>query len=49
VSYADFVFVSMLYMFKRADQTLFDRLVGYDPVLKRVFDACGKWFERNDR
>jgi hypothetical protein len=49
VSYADFVLVATMQMFKKADQGVFDRVVAYDPVLKDLFEASGKWLERDDR
>jgi len=49
VSYSDFVLVSMMYMYKKVDQSLFDRFVSYDPVFTKLFDACAQWYERNDK
>lgn len=48
VSYADIIIASFFYFLKRIDQSLFDRAVAHDPVLKTHYDASIKWFERDD-
>jgi hypothetical protein len=47
VSYADFVLVSTLYMYKIVGGEVFDRVVGIYPALSKVFDNCEPRFERD--
>ncbi|KAF2491132.1 hypothetical protein BU16DRAFT_621782 [Lophium mytilinum] len=47
-SYADFVTVGFLQCVKRADESVFEKLVGLEQELKKLYDACGKWLERDD-
>ena len=47
-SYADFVTVSFMHCIKRVDESVFERIFGLEPELKRLYDACGKWLERDD-
>lgn len=47
-SYADLIFVSFLQFLRRCDQSLFDKAVAFDPVIKANYDACSKWLERDD-
>lgn len=49
VSYADFVFVAFLRFFERVDRrVLFERCVRFDEGFGRLYEACGKWLERDD-
>lgn len=49
VSYADFVLVSALHMFKRVDQALlYDRVVSIEPALGLLYNASKAWLERDD-
>jgi len=47
-SYADFVTVAFLHCVKRADESVFKRIVGLESELKKLYDACAKWLERDD-
>ena len=47
-SFADFVTVGFLHCVKRVDESVFDRLIGLEPELKKLYDACAKWLERDD-
>jgi len=47
-SYSDFVIVSSLHMLSRIDQKIFDRIVGIEPKLGEVYNACKPWLERDD-
>lgn len=47
-SYADIVFASFGYFLKRADQSVFEKAIAKEPVLKTHYDACAQWFERDD-
>lgn len=47
VSYADFIFVSSLYFVKRLDEQVFQRLVSFDPVFAKVYEACEQWFTKD--
>jgi len=48
-SYTDFVIVSFLQFFKAIDQKLlFDRVVGIEPALGKLYDASKQWLERED-
>ncbi|CAI6341388.1 unnamed protein product [Periconia digitata] len=47
VSYADFIFVSLLQMMKRINKEgLFDRYMALDPAFPKIFDACKPWLEK---
>jgi len=48
VSYADFVLVSAIHFFKRVDESYFERFVGSDDAFGKLYEACGKWLERDD-
>ncbi|KAJ4362760.1 hypothetical protein N0V95_001251 [Ascochyta clinopodiicola] len=48
VSYADFIFVSMLYFVKRLDEQVYQRLVSFDPVFTKVYEASGQWFTKDN-
>ena len=47
-SYADFVTVGFMHCVKRVDESVFERIIGLEPELKKLYDACGKWLERDD-
>ncbi|KIW01904.1 hypothetical protein, variant [Verruconis gallopava] len=47
-SYADFVTVGALQCLKRADEIVFQKLVGLEPELLKLYDACREWLERDD-
>jgi glutathione S-transferase len=46
-SFADFVFVAWLSAVKEFSPEAFEQFVGFDETFRSVFDACGKWRERN--
>ena len=48
VSYADFVMVGYLQMVRRVDEELFARIGAEGPALKRLYEACAVWLERDD-
>lgn len=48
VSYADFIFVSMLHFVKRLDEQVFQRLVSSDAAISRVYEASREWFAKED-
>ncbi|KAF2131525.1 hypothetical protein P153DRAFT_365107 [Dothidotthia symphoricarpi CBS 119687] len=48
VSYADFIFVSMLHFFKRLDEGIFERYLALDPTFPRVYEACKQWLQKED-
>lgn len=50
VSYTDFRILSILLFIKRIDQDDFERLMGHPKSLplKRQFEACIKWMEKDD-
>jgi len=48
VGYADLVVVGGLEIFKRVEGRLFERVVRMEPRLGRLYEACGKWLERDD-
>lgn len=47
VSYTDFVVVGALQFVKKVDERLFERIVGMEPALGKLYDACGRWLERD--
>lgn len=48
MSYADFIFVTLLQMFKRIDQSVFERYMALDETFPKVFEACQPWMEKQD-
>ncbi|KAF2198653.1 hypothetical protein GQ43DRAFT_400414 [Delitschia confertaspora ATCC 74209] len=51
VSYADFIFVTFLEFLKRSDGEtgdLFSRFVAQDKSFLTLYEACGKWLERDN-
>lgn len=48
MSYADFVIVGYLQMAKRIDEELFARIGAAGPSLRRLYEACAPWLERDD-
>jgi len=48
VGYADLVVVGGLEFFKRVEGRFFERVVRVEPRLGRLYEACGKWLERDD-
>ena len=49
MSYADFVIVGYLRMAWRVDEALLARIGAAGPALKRLYEACAPWLERDDR
>lgn len=47
-SYADFLIVGFLEWCRCVKGGNFERVVGIDPALQDVYDACRPWLERND-
>lgn len=48
VSYADFIFVSMLHFVRRVSEENFKRLITLDPAFEKVFEASKEWLKRED-
>ncbi|KAF9696250.1 hypothetical protein EKO04_006239 [Ascochyta lentis] len=48
VSYADFIFVSMLYFVKRLDEQVYQKLVSFDPAFTKVYEASRQWFTKDN-
>ncbi|KAJ4323073.1 hypothetical protein N0V94_002097 [Neodidymelliopsis sp. IMI 364377] len=48
VSYADFIFVSMLYFVKRLDEQMYQRLLSFDPAFPNVYEASRQWFAKDN-
>lgn len=48
VSYADFIFVTLLQMFKRVDEGVFERYLALDETFPKVFEACKQWMDKQD-
>lgn len=48
VSYADFIFVAFLQFLKRLDESAFERFLGFDEAIGKVYDASKEWLERDD-
>jgi hypothetical protein len=46
--YADFVTVGFMHCLKRVDERVFKKTVTLEPELKKLYDACGEWLERDD-
>lgn len=47
VSYADFVLVSFLQFIRRFHEEAFTKALAVDDAIKKVYEACGKWLERD--
>ena len=48
VGFADFIVVGVLGYFKRIGEGLFERVIGIEPALEALYEACRPWLERND-
>ncbi|KAI4272413.1 MAG: hypothetical protein L6R38_006617 [Xanthoria sp. 2 TBL-2021] len=48
VSYADFILVGALCLFKRLGEGVFERTVRMEPALATLYEASGKWLEKNN-
>ena len=47
-SYVDFVVVSWLHFLNTIDEEIYKKVVAIDHVFGKLYDACGKWLERDD-
>ncbi|RDL36431.1 uncharacterized protein BP5553_05783 [Venustampulla echinocandica] len=48
-SYADFVIAGFLQMLKwMEEKAMFERFLKIEPALGKLYEACGKWLERDD-
>lgn len=47
-SYSDFIAVGAMQFMKRCESSLFERFVAYDQSFLTLYEACGKWLERDD-
>ena len=48
MSYADFIFVSMLRSMKHIDEDMFEACLALDPTFPKLYDACKQWLEREN-
>lgn len=48
VSYADLIFVSMLYFVERLDEQVYQKLLSFDPAFTKVYEASQQWFLKKD-
>lgn len=48
VSYADFMFVSMLCFVRRLDEQAYQRLLSFDPAFSKVYEASRQWFAKDN-
>lgn len=48
VSYADFILVGALCLFKRLGEGVFERIVGMEPTLETLYEASEKWLQKVD-
>lgn len=48
VSYADFIFTSMLYFVKQLDESFFQRMLSFDPVFSNIYKASEQWFAKDN-
>ena len=48
-SFVDFVVVGLLEFMRRIEEGILERVVGMEPGLGRLYEACKPWLERNDR
>lgn len=47
VSYADFQLVAILHWAKRADESVFERLVAFEPAFGTVYEAAAPYLKRD--
>lgn len=48
MSYADFIFVSILQYLKRVDPAIFDRYLKLDDSFSKIYDASAPWLKQMD-
>ena len=48
VSYTDFVILGVLQWAKTIDAEYYEKIVGFEPALKDLYDASQQWLKRND-
>jgi hypothetical protein len=48
VSYADFIFVSMLHFVKCISEDLFKKLLALDDAFPEAYEASKQWLEKED-
>lgn len=48
VSFADFILLGALCLFKRVGEGVFERVVGMEPALGTLYEASEKWLQKND-
>jgi len=46
--YADFIWAGFVQFVRRSKEDSFEKLIGVDEVLRKQYEACGKWLERDD-
>ena len=46
--YGDFIFVAGIQMFRVVSEEAFERVVGHDLALRKVYEASKQWVERDD-
>ncbi|KAM3086337.1 hypothetical protein ACMFMF_000288 [Clarireedia jacksonii] len=47
-TYSDFIIVGLLHFLKVIDVKIYERVVGIDDSLAKVYDACKPWLKRDD-
>ncbi|KAL0572296.1 hypothetical protein V5O48_009662 [Marasmius crinis-equi] len=47
-SYGDFIIAAMIDMFRCIGEEAYEKLVGYDTSLRKVYEACGAWLEKRN-
>ena len=46
--YADFIWVGFVHFVRRASESEWERMMGVDEGLRRQYEACKPWLERDD-
>lgn len=47
-SYADFILVTMFKWFQRIDNAFYERAVGHDEALRKQYESCEQWMQKDD-
>lgn len=48
ISFADFVVVAVIKSFKRSGEDFYEGIVGFDPAIKKLYDAVAPYLVRDD-
>ena len=46
--YTDFIWVGFVYFVRRASESEWERMMEVDEVLRKQYEACKPWLERDD-